>query len=174
MDAAVSRIESFRDFYARLIVAAAGVSLNANAEGLISAFRSVPRERFVGPGPWSVFTPAGYVQTLINDAAILYQDIVVSLVESGPINNGQPSLHAACLAALNLKEGETGLHIGRGLAITPRSSRFLWANRDTFTRTRLSRPSHNARYRIWSVPPKSACTAVRDRSLRCLSAILFT
>jgi protein-L-isoaspartate(D-aspartate) O-methyltransferase len=112
MDAAVSRIESFRDFYARLIVAAAGVSSDANR--LISAFRSVPRERFVGPGPWSVFTPVGYVQTQIDDTAILYQDIVVSLVEGGPINNGQPSLHAACLAALELKVGETGLHVGAG------------------------------------------------------------
>lgn len=108
----VSRIESFRDFYARLIVAAAGVS--SDAEGLVSAFRSVPRERFVGSGPWSVFTPAGYVHTQIDDAAILYQDIVVSLVEGGAINNGQPSLHAACLAALDLKAGETGLHVGAG------------------------------------------------------------
>lgn len=112
MNAAVSRIQCFRDFYARLIVAAAGVS--SNTEGLISAFRSVPRERFVGPGPWSVFTPGGYVQTQINDAALLYQDIVVSLVEGGPINNGQPSLHAACLATLDLKAGETGLHVGAG------------------------------------------------------------
>lgn len=112
MGAAVSRIEAFRDFYARLVVGTAGVS--SNAERLISAFRSVPREQFVGPGPWSVLTPAGYVQTRTDDAAILYQDIVVSLVEGGPINNGQPSLHAACLAALDLRAGEIGLHVGAG------------------------------------------------------------
>lgn len=68
----------------------------------------------MGPGPWSVFTPTGYVQTQIDDAAILYQDIVVSLVEGKSINNGQPSLHAACLAALDLKAGEIGLHVGAG------------------------------------------------------------
>jgi protein-L-isoaspartate(D-aspartate) O-methyltransferase len=101
MDVSLSRIESFKDFYARHVVAVAGVT--SDAKELISAFRSVPRERFVGPGPWSVFTPSGYVDTQIDDAAILYQDIVVSLVEGKLINNGQPSLHAACLAALDLK-----------------------------------------------------------------------
>lgn len=113
MDAAASRIDAFRDFYSRLIVATAGVK--TDAERLTSAFRAVAREQFLPPGPWSVFTPNGYIQAPSNDPAILYQDVVVSLgASSGQINNGQPSLHAACLAALGPIAGETGLHVGAG------------------------------------------------------------
>ena len=99
MSRTTSRVESFRDFYARFVVAAAGAN---DAKRLVASFRAVPREKFIGEGPWSAFTPAGYVQTLTDDPAVLYQDITVSLVgPEGPINNGQPSLHAACLAALS-------------------------------------------------------------------------
>ena len=95
----MNRLDSFRDFYARLV----------------GAFRAVPREKFVGEGPWSAFTPTGYVPTLTDDPAVVYQDITLKLpgVE-GPTNNGQPSLHAACLAALSPAKGETGVHVGAG------------------------------------------------------------
>jgi protein-L-isoaspartate(D-aspartate) O-methyltransferase len=56
----------------------------------------------------------GYTQTPSDDPAFLYQDIVVALDEGRRINNGQPALHAICLAALNVKEGETVVHIGAG------------------------------------------------------------
>jgi protein-L-isoaspartate(D-aspartate) O-methyltransferase len=61
-----------------------------------------------------VFTGLGYIDTPSDDPAFLYQDIVVALDEERRINNGQPSLHAYSLAALNLKESETVLHIGAG------------------------------------------------------------
>ncbi len=51
---------------------------------------------------------------MTDDPAFLYQDIVVSLGNSGPINNGQPSLHAACLAALAVGKGERVVHVGAG------------------------------------------------------------
>ena len=38
----------------------------------------------------------------------------MALEETRKINNGQPALHAFCLAALNAKEGETVVHIGAG------------------------------------------------------------
>jgi protein-L-isoaspartate(D-aspartate) O-methyltransferase len=44
----------------------------------------------------------------------LYQDVVVGLAPERKINNGQPVLHAFCLAALNVKEGEKVIHIGAG------------------------------------------------------------
>lgn len=108
----MTRIEFFRNFYSQFIVAAAGLR---GEERLVSAFRIVPRENFVGEGPWSAFTPTGYISTQTNDPAVLYQDILVKLpgVE-GSINNGQPSLHAACLAAISPETGETGIHIGAG------------------------------------------------------------
>jgi len=86
-----------RDFYARLITGRAGVSDNV----LIEAFATVAREAFVGPGPWQVFAFAnGYVETPTNELAYLYQDVLVALASDRRINNGEPSLHARCLAAL--------------------------------------------------------------------------
>lgn len=50
-------LEAKRTFFAQLITANAGV---VDREGsLVNAFAAVPRERFVGPGPWKVFTPLG-------------------------------------------------------------------------------------------------------------------
>lgn len=68
----------------------------------------------MGPGPWRVRTPSGYVETPVSDPAFLYQDILVALTEEDRINNGQPSLHALCLAALHIAEGETAIHVGAG------------------------------------------------------------
>jgi protein-L-isoaspartate(D-aspartate) O-methyltransferase len=108
----VERLQAHRSFFASLITAAAGVP--AQEGRLASAFASTPRERFLGDGPWKVPTAIGYVETPTDDPALLYQDIAVVLKEDGTINNGQPSLHALCLAALNPQEGETALHIGAG------------------------------------------------------------
>ncbi len=105
MENTESRLQSFRDFYASLVAADPRVR---------SAFASVPREKYLSEGPWQVRTPSGYVESPISDPAFLYQDILVALAGEGPINNGQPSLHAFCLAALNLQAGETAVHVGAG------------------------------------------------------------
>jgi protein-L-isoaspartate(D-aspartate) O-methyltransferase len=97
-------------FYAELITSSVGMPKSR----LTSAFTATPRERYLGPGPWKVFTARGYIQTPSDDPAFLYQDIVVSLDEERGINNGQPMLHALCLAALNVIEGETVVHVGAG------------------------------------------------------------
>lgn len=57
----------------------------------------------------------GYTQTPTADPTLLYQDIVVALEEERGINNGQPSLHTRCLAALDVREGEIVVHIGAGV-----------------------------------------------------------
>lgn len=81
---------------------------------LIEAFCSVPREQFVGPGPCKVFASGGFIETPTADPAFLYQDILVALAPERRINNGEPSLHAISLAALNVREGEIVVHIGAG------------------------------------------------------------
>lgn len=106
----MATLEAQREFFAQLITAAAGV----RDSRLTRAFASVPRERFLGPGPWKVSTGHGYLQTPSDDPAFLYQDVVVALDAERKINNGQPTLHAVCLAALNVQEGETAVHIGAG------------------------------------------------------------
>jgi protein-L-isoaspartate(D-aspartate) O-methyltransferase len=104
------RIEAHRLFFAKLITANAGVAPGSEIE---AALGSTPREQFVGPPPWRIFTRSGYVESP-DDPALLYQDVVVSLGGEGPFNNGQPTLHAFCLAALDLKKGERVVHVGAG------------------------------------------------------------
>jgi protein-L-isoaspartate(D-aspartate) O-methyltransferase len=106
----MDRLETFRSFFASLVTASAGLP-----EGKVTAaFAATPRERFVGPGPWKVFTQAGYLQTPSDDPALLYQDITVALADDRQINNGQPMLHAICLFTLGINPGETAVHIGAG------------------------------------------------------------
>jgi protein-L-isoaspartate(D-aspartate) O-methyltransferase len=106
----MDRVEERRRFFANLITANAGVAAGSE---LAAALASTPREQFVGQPPWRLPTPrGGYIET--DDAALLYQDVVVSLGKGGPINNGQPSLHAACLAALAVGMGERVVHVGAG------------------------------------------------------------
>ena len=65
------------------------------------AFAATPREHFLGPGACA-------------DPAEVYRDTVIALVPEKRINNGQPSLHAACLAMLQPKRGESVVHVGAG------------------------------------------------------------
>ena len=51
---AMGRLEAHSAFYAKLVTANAGVP---QTNRLVAACAAVPRERFVGPGPWRVFTP---------------------------------------------------------------------------------------------------------------------
>lgn len=100
-----------RSYYARLVTGKAG----AKDPRLIAAFGAVERERFVGPGPWKVMAHAsGYIDTPTDDVAFLYQDVVVALVADRQINNGEPHLHARCLAALDVQSGEAAVHVGSG------------------------------------------------------------
>jgi len=105
----MTSLNDHRAFYGRLITA--GLPENPR---LLAAFAAVPRERFVGPGPWQILTASGPLETPTNDPAFLYQDVLVALARERRINNGQPSLHALCLSALGVKEGERVLHIGAG------------------------------------------------------------
>ena len=107
----MERLEAHRSFFANLVAVSAGVP---NDGRVAAAFASTAREHFVGPGPWKVFVGGGYIETPSADPAFLYQDVTVALAPERRINNGQPVLHAVCLAALNVREGETVIHIGAG------------------------------------------------------------
>lgn len=104
-------VESHRRFFANLVTSAAGAAKN---ERLLEAFAATPREKYIGPGPWKIFAGGTLIDTPTNDPAFLYQDVVVALAPDRHINNGQPVLHAICLAALNIQPGERILHIGAG------------------------------------------------------------
>ncbi len=74
----------------------------------------VPRERFLGAPPWRIFAPGGAGDLETFDPASLYQDVLVVLDAARGVNNGQPSLHAAWLAAVAPRPGETAIHVGAG------------------------------------------------------------
>lgn len=105
-----SSVHQFRAFYAELITA----GLQPAGERLRSAFERVPRELFLGRGPWQVVSGSGYIETPSGDTAFVYQDVVIALSPAQRLNNGLPSLHAQCLNAIAPRRGERVLHIGGG------------------------------------------------------------
>jgi protein-L-isoaspartate(D-aspartate) O-methyltransferase len=107
----MDRVAEVRKFFARLITANCGIAAGSALE---AAFAATPRERFLGPPPWKIFTATGYIEAKSSDPALLYQDVVVSLGVDAPLNNGQPTLHAYCIHTLDLKPGERVLHVGAG------------------------------------------------------------
>jgi protein-L-isoaspartate(D-aspartate) O-methyltransferase len=103
-------IQAYREFFANYIVR----SIGSTSERLIAAFAAVPREHFVGSGPWPVCVSPGYITTISDDPRLLYQDILIGLAPERGINNGQPTLHARSLDACAPATGESVLHIGAG------------------------------------------------------------
>lgn len=84
----------------------------ASWEPLAHAFASVPREDFVGPPPW--WLGGSDWPGPSHDPADLYSDCLVVLDRRLGLNNGQPSLHAQCLALLDPHPGHTVVHVGAG------------------------------------------------------------
>lgn len=106
-----SELAIVRRAYAMQILAAAGIA-DARIE---HAYAAVPRESFLGPGPWSMYRlPGTYVATPDADPVYAYVDQVVGLVPERSVNNGQPSLHAMLIAAAQIGEGEHIVHVGAG------------------------------------------------------------
>jgi protein-L-isoaspartate(D-aspartate) O-methyltransferase len=106
-----ARLRQHRDFFAALVTANAGIKGQSELQ---AAFASVPREHFLGKGPWKVLTASGYVTTPSDEPTFVYSDSAIAIEVEKGINNGQPTLHALCIAALNIKEGEIITHVGAG------------------------------------------------------------
>ena len=78
---------------------------NVRNAALERAYADVPREAYLGPGPWPIlrwsgYPPRpGYTPTPDADPAWLYADILVGILPERHLNNGQPSAHAMWIAA---------------------------------------------------------------------------
>jgi protein-L-isoaspartate(D-aspartate) O-methyltransferase len=106
-------IERARHWYAEELRFTAKVSSRA----VVTAFTTVPREHFVGPGPWRILSPmytAGYWTTEDDDPRHVYHDVLIALDEACGINNGGPSLWAGLFDHLDIVPGEQVLHLGCG------------------------------------------------------------
>ncbi|EIM26271.1 protein-L-isoaspartate O-methyltransferase family protein [Microvirga lotononidis] len=103
-----------RRAYAKQIMAADWPVVSQQVE---DAFAAVPREHFLGPGPWPIFRfwQNGYMTTPSADPVYLYTNDLVGIAPERHINNGQPSLHAHLLACAAPNEGEHVVHVGAGL-----------------------------------------------------------
>jgi protein-L-isoaspartate(D-aspartate) O-methyltransferase len=103
-------IEAARQFYAEELQFLTQMS----SSSLLRAFATVPRERFVGPGPWRILGPAGYWTTEDADPRHVYHNVLITLDEAKCINNGQPSLWALHLDKLGVQVNDRVLHLGCG------------------------------------------------------------
>jgi protein-L-isoaspartate(D-aspartate) O-methyltransferase len=113
-------LAAVRTFYAEEIRAVADLK----SEALVRALASVPRERFLGPGPWRIlgmdgmFLPGAhgaYRTTPDADPRHVYHNVVVSIDPSRELNNGQPATLAAWIDRLAVRDGERVVHVGCGL-----------------------------------------------------------
>jgi len=87
--------------------------------GLIDGLATVPRENFVGPGPWKIMRPAdmasGYQLTPDGSPRHLCDNVLVALDERRMLNNGEPLALLLFLDSLTLSAGDRVLHIGCGV-----------------------------------------------------------
>jgi protein-L-isoaspartate(D-aspartate) O-methyltransferase len=103
-------IESARHFYAEELCRINHISSPA----ILRAFSTVPRELFVGPGPWMIQTSGTQWFTESADPQNVYQDALIVLDAAKCLNNGQPSLWAFHLSLLGVRPGDHILHLGCG------------------------------------------------------------
>ncbi|MFT4118411.1 protein-L-isoaspartate O-methyltransferase family protein [Bradyrhizobium sp.] len=105
------RSEKYRAFFAQLICAAA----RTTDPRIEEAFRTVRREPFAGPGPWSISLGGHpYVTTPDDDPAFVYQNTLLALDSKRGLNIGMPGAHAYWLGGCGVRQGETVLQIGAG------------------------------------------------------------
>lgn len=108
----MSAIDVVRQRYAEELAYAGHLTSPA----VIRTFSRVPREQFLGPGPWRIYQ--GYTRqywtTPDADPQHVYHDVLVAIDETRLLNNGQPSFLAFLIEALELQEGEHVVHIGCG------------------------------------------------------------
>jgi protein-L-isoaspartate(D-aspartate) O-methyltransferase len=93
-------------------------TIGLRSEALVRAFGSVPREDFVGPGPWKLLRPPDvwrYELTPDDDPRRLYESVLVALDTSRTLNNGEPTGLARWLDGLDMTQGDRVLHIGCGV-----------------------------------------------------------
>jgi protein-L-isoaspartate(D-aspartate) O-methyltransferase len=110
-------LEDYRRFYAEEI----GYAANVQSPELLAAFARVPREKFLGPGPWRIASA---------DPRHLYHNVPVALDTTRDLNNGQPGRLARWIDALQLRAGERVFHLGCGVGYFTAIMAEVWSRRE--------------------------------------------
>ena len=104
-------LQTVRRNFAERIQREAGI----RSSGLIKGLAAIPREQFVGPGPWQILQQDGYQTTPDDDPRHLYDTVLVALDPTRGLNNGEPASLLRFLDMLDLAPGDRFLHIGCGV-----------------------------------------------------------
>jgi protein-L-isoaspartate(D-aspartate) O-methyltransferase len=104
-------LETVRLFYAEDVRSRANIPVGRLAQ----AFATVPREHYLGGGPWDVVRLGGYVTTEDDNPRHLYHDELVAIDRTRLLNNGQPSSLATWMHLLDLQRGNRVFHAGCGV-----------------------------------------------------------
>ena len=107
--------ERVRRYYAEEIRAYCSLQ----SEALVKALASVPRERFLDPGPWLIRgfdadMGAPGRPTPDTDPRHVYHNVSISIDPARHLFNGQPGTICLWLDALQIKAGERAFHLGCG------------------------------------------------------------
>jgi protein-L-isoaspartate(D-aspartate) O-methyltransferase len=105
-------LELRRRFYAEEIAATS----NVRSAAVVEALATVPRERFLGPGPWTVRGEADFFgaprQTPDADPRHVYHNYAIAIDGTRQLFNGAPGLLAMLIDRLELKPGDRAMHVG--------------------------------------------------------------
>lgn len=111
-------IAAIRQHFAEEVMLQAGL----HNPGLLDALASVPRETFMGPGPWLVAHTGHpiphqyrYTPTPDDDPRWLYHNVTLALDASLSLVTAQPTAVAECLHTLQLAPEQSVLHLGAGV-----------------------------------------------------------
>lgn len=108
-------IAEARTWFAEDIRAAAPVRNDAS---IVDAFARVPREHYLGAGPWRI-QPRQLDRPAYDspnaDPRHIYHDVLVSIDADRDLNNGLPSLWAYYFDHLRIRPGATVLQVGAGV-----------------------------------------------------------
>jgi protein-L-isoaspartate(D-aspartate) O-methyltransferase len=100
----------------RFLAEEISVAANVRSPRIIEALATIPRERFLPPGPWEIrgVGDRGARRTDDDDPRHVYHDVAVAIDPARHLYNGQPSLIARWLDDLGLDAGHRAVHIGCG------------------------------------------------------------
>jgi len=108
-------IKDARHWFAEDVRIAAPVR---NNPAIITAFSKIPREHYLGEGPWRIhprqFDRPAYISATADPHHICH-DVLVSIDHDLEINNGLPSLWAYYLDQMDIRPGATVLQVGAGV-----------------------------------------------------------